>query len=600
MDTDLISSISKKYFILYLAVASSFGVTACSHSKPSKINSEVTDKVIKVSSTPNFPMGPTNTSEVFVDKTREYGLENLRAVHLYSVDLNKDGYSDLVILEDFYSVPKFYLFNPKLSKFELAKSPFDEVVRASFLNFVDLDHDGIYDVIVGSLNQKTEMTKYPPRVYRGELESGSIHFKKETDLPVGIMPTSSINLIDYDLDGELDLFITNWFDFKKENPTILPNILLKGQNFHFENVSYLLQGEYEINRTTKNYQNAAPTFGATICDVDQNGFPDILTNSSNGYFNKLWMNLDKSGEREFLDYGMSSGYAADDDGGHEVKGGGNSFFTACADYNNDKIIDLVVGNLFHDSDPESRDRSAILTGSTPNFPPKFIRSEFFQTDGKKSWSEGDKRGIFFDYNLDGLEDLAIENSGFPPDSRLIFFEQESDHAYDDVAAKLGVNIVNPSGVIAVDLNKDGLMDMIVGQTDVRSGENKNRIYVFENHIKRNGKGSVRFHLKGRQSNTQGISGSVYLQTNLHRYFRNVQYSYGSLPSQNEEGIYFAFDKEIPESVSVNWPLGIKDRLGRIVPVSKKYNLKKLKLKSSHHEYNLCEDGRILDFKMSCY
>lgn len=61
------------------------------------------------------------------------------------------------------------------------------------------------------------------------------------------------------------------------------------------------------------FSNARPTFGASICDVDGNGYMDILTVSSSGYDNKLWLNLfDKKKEsRVFVNYGQETGYAED-------------------------------------------------------------------------------------------------------------------------------------------------------------------------------------------------------------------------------------------------------------------------------------------------
>ncbi len=542
-------------------------------------------------------MGPEVPSKIFVDKTKEYGLEGVQAVHLYAVDVNNDGYTDLITLDDFYAAPKFYFFNPKTNKFVLGESPFDSVVRGSYLNFVDLDHDGIYDVIVGTLNQKTEVTQYPPRLFKGEIANGKLHYKELAPLPVGLTPTASIAVFDYDLDGELDLYLANWFSYKDPTPRPVPDLLLRGKGkFQYEDVSNGLRGEYDYNKTDHVYSNATPTFGASVCDVDKNGFPDILTSNSNGYYNKMWMNLDG---KNFVNYGNESGYAADEDGSEQTHGGGNSFFSLCGDYNNDGLVDIVVGTLSRDSDSESRDKSSILSGTSKSFPPKFIRSEFLHEDQKNKWSEGNHRGVWIDYNLDGLTDLIIDNSGFPPDSRLVFFEQAKDHAYDDKSKELGVNVMNPSGTVTIDLKRNGVMSFITGQSKTRAGDINNRIYVFENQTERKGRGSVRFHLQGKNSNTHGISSTVYFTTNKTTRTFNVEYNGGSLPSQNEEGAYFAFDKETPKEVSVRWAYATPDRLGRPVPLVRKYNLSKMPLKGTHHELNLCEDGRVLPREKKC-
>jgi hypothetical protein len=596
---DLILSISKK-LILFTAIFA--GVTNCSHQQSDIDLTPPKKIIIEEKKTIHFEMGPTKpNSDVFKDMTKQYGLEGVKAVHLYAVDVNHDGATDLITLEDFYSVPKFYIFDKKQKKFVLTKSPFDEIVRASYLVFADFDHDGIYDVIVGSLNQKTEMTQYPVRIFKGEIINGSTHYKEMPGPIKDILPTASVSVLDYDLDGELDLYLSNWFSFKGKNPTPVPDILLKGLGgFKFQNVSNLLSGEYEVNRGDKSFVNATPTFGSSVCDVNQDGYPDILTSNSNGYYNKLWLNSESNGSIEFKDYGKESGYGADNEGAKEARGGGNSFFSVCGDYNNDGVVDLVIGNLSHISDPEWIDRSSILTGSTKNFIPQFIRTDFFPEGLKVKWSEGDRRGVWIDYNLDGLNDIMIDNSGFPPDSRLIFFEQAKDHAFDDRSVDFGVNILNPSGTITLDLDGDGVMDFITGQTTLRTGENENRIYVFKNMTQRNKKGSVRFHLQGKISNTFGISSSAYLSTNKHKYFKNVEYAYGSLPSQNEEGIYFAYDHEKPLTAIVRWSSKIRDRLGRDVPLLKKYDLSKLKLSGNHTELNLCEDGRVLPQSKNCY
>ncbi|MBC7427080.1 MAG: VCBS repeat-containing protein [Bacteriovorax sp.] len=589
---DLILSISnlRKIILLALLVVS---IAGCADKKIQPLSDIGGPREASIP----YDITPEKKGDIFVDKTEEYGLKGVHAVHMYAVDANHDGATDLVTLDDFMASPKFYFFNKAEKKFKLGDNPFDEIIRASYLSFVDLDHDGILDVIIGNLNQKTEITQYPARIFKGEIINGKLHYKQKTVLPTGILPTASIVPLDYNLDGEIDLFLANWFSQKDANPRPVTDFLFEGKGYQFTDVGSQLKGEYDYNINDKSYPNATPTFGASVCDVDKNGFPDIMTNNTNGYFNKLWMNIDG---KNFVNYGQESGYGADNEGTAESHGGGNSFFSLCGDYNNDEIVDIVVGNLSKDSDPETRDKSAVLTGSTKAFPPKFYRSEFYMTDQKENWSEGNRRGLWIDYNLDGLSDLIIENSGFPPSSRLVLFEQQADHEYKDKGLDLGINLMNPSGTVTIDLNGDGIMDFIAGQSKVRAGDIDTRIYVFENQTKRNGRGSIRFHLQGKKSNFYGISSTVIFSTTKTKRFSPVSYSYGSLPSQNEEGIYFAFDKETPSDVTVRWSIGSEDRLGRIIPLVKKYDLRKLSGTGKHLELNLCEDGRVLPKSKDCY
>lgn len=596
VDTVLILSTFKMNYFLSMFILI-LNIEGCSYVHINQ--KEKTKEPAATSAISLEPHGAKNA--LFLDKSEEYGLSGIKGVHFYAVDFNNDGYTDLVVLEDFLSSPKFYYFDSIQNKFILKNNPFKETIHASFLNFVDIDHDGILDIIVGNLNQKNELTKRPVRIFKGRIINGEISYTEAEGLPIAPTPASSVSVIDFDLDGEIDLFISHWYESSKDGLKIIPNYLLKGKGFHFENVSEKLQGENDYQKSANTFLNARPTFGSTICDVNKDGFPDILTNSSNGFYNKMWLSSNINGEIQFKDIAIQTGYAADDEGSEKERGGGNSFFSLCGDYNNDGIVDLVVGNAFKDSDPESRDRSAVLTGASTIFPSKYIRSEFYFSDNRAKWSETDRRGLFADFFLTGREDLIIENSGHPPDSRLVFFEQLPDHEYVDNAALYGMDIVNPSGAVVIDLKKRGVLDLIVGQSETRINNGKTRIYVFENQTKRGNKTVLRLHPEGRRSNSHAISGTLEFFSNNKSYFRNIVYNYGSLPSQNEEGLFIALpENEIPDHAIIRWPIISQDDKSHLIPLIMNYDFKKMDLKGKFSDLNLCEDGRILKREKHCY
>lgn len=617
MDTDLILSTSNlkptcyykigkkrqvvKISNIILIVGLLFSCISCSSIKKiydksdnyvdRKANQQEQDETTVEITTTNT--GPTKKGTAFIDATEKFGLAGVKAVHLYAVDFNNDTHTDLVVLPGFYSSPEFYQFNYKAKKFVRVSSLFEEEVRASFLNFADINNDGILDVLVATLNQKTELTKRPLRFYFGKnKKDGTLYFKKkEKIISTSKDPISTALLFDMNLDGVLDLFVGNWFYTKKDRPVAKTNILYLMEKGKYKDQSVLLENENQFKRSYDKYINARPTFTAAICDIDQNGYPDILTGNSSGYKNKLWLNIkNPQGNRYYKDFGESSRFASDSEGSSSKLGGGNTFALHCADYNNDTIMDIFVGELSHSYDQETRDRSSILSGEKLDFPPSFIRTEYHLSSGEKNWSQGDRRGVWADLNADGLLDLIVDNSGFPPNSRLVIFMQDQTHAYENKSIEFGIDILNPSGTVVLDIDKDGLLDIITGQTQVRNSKIDSSLYVFQNYLKVKGNRSVTFYLEGEKANRMGIGANIILKTQELTQRRYVTFAEGSLPSQNSRGVHFGLGKHILKTVKVVWPIAVKTS-GRAEPLVRTYDLTSFKFRK-HIDVTLCDSGKL--------
>ncbi len=542
--------------------------------------------------------GPSinQTNTAFKDVTKEYGLDGVEGVTQYAVDFNQDGFVDLVILPDYYAVPQFFQFNRKLNKFiKLQHSPLPRELRVSFMAFADFNRDGVYDILTGAPKQKSSIDQDPLRFFRGTIKKGKVFYSEvKGKYPGELMVNYGVTILDLDLDGNLDFFLGNWFDYDKKRIVLTPDRLYRGKGFSFSDFSSLLQDEHHYLSEPRIFPNARPTYGVTSCDVDQNGYPDIITAASSGYGNKLWMNVDdpESG-RLFVDYGKESGVAHDLEGAFDRQGGGNTFFAGCIDYNNDGIMDIILGELSHSYDPETRDRSSILSGKHFKFPPEFLRTEYYMDDGTPSWNQGDKRAVFLDYNLDGNIDIGVDNSGFPPKSRFVLFEQEPNHAFFDVAKTYGLDILNPSGTTILDFNRDGRPDLLVGQNSIRTGGIKKRIFLYKN-ITHNDNQSVRLFLRGKKTNTYGVGALVKFVTDKKVQTRYLDYLQGGFSSQNEEGpIFGVASGETLKYIEIHWPIAVKGK-----PLVKRYSMTKIKLKKKN-DLTLCESGRVYKKKTGC-
>lgn len=610
----VLTSLISNTYLKRLAQASLLSCLVLSCSSPEKksadeeaINlSEELDSLSKKIQVVNY--GPTlKEGGTFVDKTSEYGLDNLFAVTFNAVDLNFDGFTDLVILPTYYSRPKFYIFDPTAKKYKVwDNDPLPLDFKASFILIYDMNKDRIPDILAGVLNQRSEISQIPIKLYLGSVWEGKLKYGDEPKIiSPPVEPTSSLTVVDYDLDGWLDVFVSNWFENKNGQYIPVADRLLRNNKGKFEDTTSFLKGEADKTSGHLYPPNAKPTYGASTCDIDQNGFPDILTVSSSGHKNKLWMNTKepRTGERFYEDLGPVTNYASDPDGSLIPTGGGRSFFSACTDYNDDGIMDIFLGELSHAYDNESVDRSSILTGSKETYPPYFIRTEYLSDVQSESWNQGDRRGVWMDYNLDGRNDIVVDNSGFPPYSRLVLFEQDETRAFMNIASQAGIDIVNPMGTIQIDANRDGLPDLLTAQNNVRKAEIPPRLYLFENQTKTIGKKAVKVHLHGIKANSEGIGAMVmlYTQTKTKKIVQRrwVEYSQGGLPSQNESGVHFG----VPEGmevvgVKVRWPYLRKNGYSSGEVFEKLYSLKNY-MNKDYVEITVCEDGKVLNGKMSC-
>lgn len=583
----MISSIFKLSIVFLL------GSCSTQKSSPPQLERpEAREETKAVEEQPVFGPRSASVSNGMQDKTLEYGLEAELGTHFYAVDLNRDSYTDLAVLPDHHSVPVFYIYHPQKKKF-IKQEPgiLPGGIRASFLAFYDFDRDGTVDILTATLNQKTALNPRPLEIYRGEWKEDRVVFHQRVQrFEYGDDPVSSLVLLDFNLDGELDIFQANWFNTSSaKGPRAIHDRFLQGQgNFKFDERTELLRSEAQYDEDYKIFPHARPTFSASFCDVDLNGYPDILTSSSEGEPDKMWLNIwsEDFKRRIFEDYAEESGYDQDMIGELVSRGGGHGLVSTCADYNNNGFIDILKSELSHSYEPEQRDRSSILTGKGLMFPPQFIRTpyEFERFDGR--WSHAAKRARFVDLNFDGLLDILADNSSFPPYTRLMLFLQNSDHSFQDQAEKLGLDLMNPSGSIVVDINKDGRPDIITGQVAIREARIEPRIYVFENQIPYEGRRILRIFPKGTRSHPQALGARLILTTSERQQQRFVNTTLGPTPSQHEAGTFFGLQKgEELETLRVVWPFEESEQ----EPLQVEYDLSGLKFKK-FLELTICEDG----------
>ncbi len=494
-------------------------------------------------------------SNYFVEVTDELGLKDVRSVRNYVIDINDDGREDIVILPDVYSSPEFYIQTKKGTFVQSKDIFFDQPVKASFLIFDDFDRDKKLDVMVVVHNQRSALTERPIRVFSLHRKRKSFEFRENLKYNFkDTLPITSISPIDFNYDGYLDFYVGTWFDVRGKNKVITDKL------YHYNNgivdATSLLKKEDEQREDV--LINATPTYGVSQCDINNDGYVDILTSSSAGFKNKLWIGH-PGPNYHFTNEAQVIGFDQDSEGQALSKGGGNSTYAICHDYNNDGFMDIAQGEISHSYDVETKDRSSILTGEGLKALGSFIRSEYISDRGLVNWTQADQRAIWFDYNNDGLVDLLIENTGYPPLTRTILFEQLSDHELIEVSSKAGIDFVNPVGSAIFDYNNDGLMDLIISQSNIRDTRIKSKIRVFKNNLnairpESEKNNFLKIKLIGKKSNTNGVGAKVTITDSKgKRQTKWVQNTYGPFPSASTSILHFGLGASDIEEVVVSWP-----------------------------------------------
>ncbi len=352
--------------------------------------------------------------------------QNLNINHIYSYnnfgggisfcDFDDDGWDDLTVATARGDMIHFYKNTG--AGFQQIAAITTDTNEIKQLLWADIDNDGDMDLFTAVFDS----TNY---IY---VNDGSFNF---TAMPLpnpnngAISQTFAADFGDYDIDGDLDLLITN-----RDFSGLLPNQLLQND------------GNGNFTDVTANYffdTISQPTFCVNFLDYNRDGLPDIYTAEDRvTYKNQLYKNLG-AGQFEDRTDSCNAGVGIDGMG------------LAIGDYDHDHHLDIYVANgplgnpLFHNNGDETFTDKAVTAGVTVN---------------KVSWSSQ-----FFDYDNDMDLDLhvcATVGMGSPSPDKNAFFENLGNGTFSDVINNIMAGDSSTSFSSAIgDINNDGYPDIAI-------------------------------------------------------------------------------------------------------------------------------------------
>lgn len=527
-------------------------------------------------------------------------------------DLNNDGLPDL-----------FFGGNMVSSKLYLNKGDFhfqDQTAAAGLttdawvmgVSLVDINADGFLDIYasVAGPTRDGHSMKNLLFVHQGLDEEGIPSFV-ESAAAYGIDDSSfSVHsaFLDYDRDGDLDLFIlTNRVDeVDKSYIHKQGDNLTAGQTIDrlYDNIGWidsLGHPLYVYQEEGTGIIHEGYGLGLAIEDVNKDGWPDIYV--ANDFLPNDRLYINQQGNR-FEDH--SSVYLQ-----HQTF---NGMGVDIADINNDLLPDIMVLDMLPDNNLRRKsmiggmEHQGFLLRGKANYQAQYIRntlqvhqgidheghlyfSDISQLAGVHAtdWSWAP---LMADFDNDGDRDIFISN-GYVKDMTDLdyinytannsyfgtkaskverqkslmdaltevkipnfLFENTGNYQFKDVSNSAGIDVPSFSnGAIYADMDGDGDLDIISNDINAEA-------LVYRNNTK-NQHNFLKIRLKGLPKNPDAIGANIYVEHGTNRSYTYVSPTRGYLSSMlGVQHIGLGKDT-IATSLTIVWPDGMRQVLSNI-------------------------------------
>jgi hypothetical protein len=415
--------------------------------------------------------------------------------------------------------------------------------------FADMDGDGDLDLFVGGLHND------PSKIYENQ---GGCRFEDVTSSSPDIdemlaAQTISAGFGDYDLDGDLDMFLTHWgtLDSLYGDPRTRQTDHLFRNESNETGIRYVNASEEtglsDLTRLTRaaDFHGQAQigdfTFTATFARIDDDVWPDIAIaadfgttqlaiNNGDGTFRSLDNPILRDAQ-----FGMGSAFGdIDNDGDLDW------FVTSILGPGDESVNLTPWGNRFYSNDGSS----SLIVDDT---------ERLGVANGSFGWAT-----CFLDIDNDADLDIYHTN-GYPvtfltPNDK---YESDASRAfvmneagtYTDEAGALGLaGLTSGRGVVCADFDHDGDTD-ILELTEAPG----NSARLWENRTAAAGRHFLRVRLEGLPPNTEAAGARIFARIGNIEQMREIRIGSNYI-SQNPTVQIFGLDSStIADELRVEWP-----------------------------------------------
>jgi hypothetical protein len=411
----------------------------------------------------------------------------------------------------------------------------------------DYDNDGFPDIYITGVNRNTLYHNNGDGTFTDVTERAGV---------AGIGPNGkklwsvSAAWIDYDNDGRLDLFVSNYLDWTFETSKVCgppgrrlscsPTMYKGEQNFLYHNNG---DGTFtDVSAATGIAEHIGKGMGVAIADYNGDGWMDIFV-ANDKERNFLFKNREG---KSFEEVGVESFVAFTEDG-IPVSSMGVDF----RDWNNDGKPSLFVTALGRETFPLFRNEG---TGS---FSVDTYKAGIgFASLKMSGWGNG-----IYDFDNDGFKDLFTANSHVSDNAAddpqqhyrqaNAVFQNLQDGTFRDVSKQAGPDMqvrAAHRGCAFGDLNNDGKIDVVVSAI----GDHAELLY----NTTTNNNHWILLQTMGVKSNRDGIGTRIKVtgESGLVQY--NHVTTAGSFASSSDKRVHFGLGRDTRiKEIELRWPSG---------------------------------------------
>src|SRR5215470_5696060 len=416
----------------------------------------------------------------------------------------------------------------------------------------DYNNDGFADILITCVGQN--------RLFRNTGKGTFVDATMTAGLGGRTAFSTSALWFDYDRDGLLELFVCNYVKWTPERDVFCsldgkqksyctPEAYRGDTCWLFHNRG---NGTFEdVTATCGIFDTSSKSLGVTMIDSDIDGWPDLFV-ANDTQPNKLYRNL-RNGT--FRDVAVEAGLAFSAEGKARAGMGTDS-----GDFDNSGTPGIVVTNFDNEMIGLFRAQGRGL----------FLDVALRAGVGVPSRNSLGFGCTFADFDLDGDLDLIVTNGHIDETVRIIrgnvgyaqpphLFLNLGNGTFHDGAVEAGLEFAQPRvgrGLACADFDRDGDVDVLITT-------NNGPAVLFRND-QRAGNRSVRFHLKGTNSNRDAIGAAVRIFHGGTSQSRLVK-SGSSYLSQSELPVTFGVGaRDRLDRVVVSWPNGRTEEFKDVV------------------------------------